>query len=145
MRTKQNGGWLLRDKQARQLSTYLNRWLHSAAVTDCDWTMVPLMPGSNYCCQWFRNKCRPRINAAAFNRINTVYIGPCGTRLIMANNVVLFVVSNCWLAGKTFPYNRKTENLAEQHDVPVVDSSLVLVGGAQVVKWPWKFLSIDLS
>lgn len=61
----------------------------------------------------------------------------------MENNVVLFFVSNCWLARKTFACNGKTENLAEQHDVPVVDSSLVLVGGAQVVKWAWKFLSID--
>ena len=52
----------------------------------------------------------------------------------MENNVVLFFVSNCCLAGKTFPYDRKTVYLAEQHDVPVVDSSLVLVGGAQVVK-----------
>ena len=84
-----------------------------------------------------------RGGAAAFNRINTVYIGPCGTRLIMENNVVLFFDSNCWLAGKTFAYNGKTENLAEQHDVPVLDSSLVLVGGAQVIKLAWKFLSID--
>ena len=35
-RTKQNGR-LLRDKEARQLSTCLNRWLHNAAVTD--WTI----------------------------------------------------------------------------------------------------------
>ena len=39
-RTKQNGGLLLRNKAARQLSTCFNRWLHSAAVTD--WTIEPL-------------------------------------------------------------------------------------------------------
>ena len=36
-RTKQNGMLLLRDKEARQLSTWLNRWLNNAAVTD--WTI----------------------------------------------------------------------------------------------------------
>ena len=35
---------LLRDKEARQLSTCLNRWLHSAAVTD--WTIEPWYPGT---------------------------------------------------------------------------------------------------
>ena len=58
--TKQNGRLLLRDKEARQLSTCLNRWLHSSAVTG--WTnhwltknlkslknmiCCRLMPGSN--------------------------------------------------------------------------------------------------
>ena len=38
MRAKQNGGLLLREKQARQLS---NRWLHSTTVTDDHRTMEP--------------------------------------------------------------------------------------------------------